>query len=225
MHVRLAIFFLACLLAAPLVAQDKQKICHDVENRAMTVGTWATYNWTGGPSDGSIMRVAVVGKEPHQGTTYYWYEVVIDDPKRPKSKMIMQMLVPGLGRQAGNVRAIVTKSGDQPAMRMPEQMIRMMAGHMGTNVAAEIARTCREMDVVGWEQMAVPAGTFRALYLRHTRNRMEVWVQPELTFAMVKAVMNDGGTMALAGQGSGATSSITETPREMTGFPGAPPPR
>jgi hypothetical protein len=191
----------------------------------MRVGTWATYNWTGGQTDGSTMRVAVVGKEPHQGTTYYWYEVSIHNPKRPKSTMIMQMLVPGLGVQAGNVRAIVTKSGDQPAVRLPEQMVRMMAGNMGTNVAAEIARSCQEMDLVGWEQTTVPAGNFRALHLRHARNGMDVWVQPELNFAMVKTVMKDRGTMVLSAQGTGAQSSITETPREMTGFPGAPPPR
>lgn len=224
MRVRLAVAAFL-LLAAPLAAQDKEKICRDVENSPMTVGTWASYNWTGGQTDGSTMRVAVVGKEPHQGTTYYWYEVIIDNPKRPQSKMIMQMLVPGLGVQAGNVRAIVTKSGDQPAMRLPEQMVRMMAGNMGTNVAAEIARSCLEMDVVGWEQLTVPAGSFRALHLRHARNGTDVWIKPDLNFAMVKAVMKDGGTMLLAGQGTGAKSSITETPREMTGFPGAPPPR
>lgn len=224
MRLRLAVAAFL-LLAAPLAAQDKAKVCRDVEHSPMTVGTWASYNWSGGQTDGSTMRVAVVGKEPHQGTTYYWYEVVIDNPKRPKSKMIMQMLVPGLGVQAGSVRAIVTKSGDQPAMRLPQQMVRMMAGNMGGNVAAEIARSCLEMDVVGWEQLTVPAGSFRALHLRHARNGTEVWVKPDMNFAMVKAVMKDGGTMVLAGQGTGAKSSITETPREMPGLPGAAPPR
>jgi len=54
-------------------AADKQRICSQVENHSFTVGTWATYNWTGGQTSGSTMRMAVVGKEPHEGTTYYWY--------------------------------------------------------------------------------------------------------------------------------------------------------
>jgi len=53
--------------------------------------------------------------------------------------MIMQMLVPGLG--AGSVRSIVMKSGDQPAMKMPPQMIQMViltrdehGGHLARRV-------------------------------------------------------------------------------------------
>jgi len=231
LHFRLAVSVVALLIAslaapAPVGAQDKEKICRDIENRPMTVGHWATYTWTGGQSDGSTMRFAVVGKEPQQGTTYYWYELILDNPKRgAAARVVMQMLVPGLGYRAGGVRAIITKSGNQPAMRMPEQMVRMMASGMGANVAAEIAQGCKEMDVVGWEEVTVPAGHFRALHLRHARDGIEAWVQPTLNFAMVKAAMKDGGTMVLTAQGTGAKSSITETPREMTGFPGGQPPR
>src|SRR6266849_8689774 len=72
-----------CAVYATLPAaqvSDKDKICSQVENRTFTVGTWASYNWTGGSSPGSTMRISVVGKEPHEGTTYYWYEVAIEDP-------------------------------------------------------------------------------------------------------------------------------------------------
>jgi hypothetical protein len=219
----------AAVFAAPAVAQssDRDKICSQIQNRAFTVGTWATYRWTGGQSTGSTMRMAVFGTEPHEGTTYYWYEVTIADPQRPKGKMIMQMLVPGLGQSMGHVRTVIVKSGDQPAMKMPPQMIQMINNTPGMNMSAEIARQCQEMEVVGWEQVSVPAGQFRALHLRHPRPTMvvEAWVQPDLQFAMVKGTLKDGGQMELTGQGTGAKSSITETPVEMPGFPGAPPPR
>jgi hypothetical protein len=171
------------------------------------------------------MRMAVVGNELHEGTTYYWYEVTIADPKRLKDKMIMQMLVPGLGK--GNVRSVVMKSGDQPAMKMPAQMIQMMNTAPGMNMAADLVRQCQEMEVVGWEPVTVPGGEFRALHMRNPRSGMvsEVWVQPDLQFSMVKAVLKDGGTMELAAQGTGAKSSITETPQEMPGLPGTRPPR
>ena len=202
---------------------DKQQICSQIENRPFTVGNWATYNWTAGQTT-STLRMAVVGKEAHEGTTYYWYEVTIDDPQRPNAKMILQTLVPSLGSKAG-VRAVIMKSGDQPAMKMPPQMVQMINSTPGTNVTAEIARDCQEMDVVGWEGITVAAGHFRTLHMKHPRTAMEVWVQPDLEFAMVKGTLKDGSLLELKAQGTGAKSSITETPREMTGFPGAPPPR
>jgi len=216
-----------CAVYATLAAaqvSDKEKICSQVENRTFTVGTWASYNWTGGSSPGSTMRISVVGKEPHEGTTYYWYEVAIEDPRRPNAKVIMQMLLPRLG--AAGVRSVVLKNGDQPAMRMPPQMIQMINSAPGMNMASEMTRACHEMEVVGWEQVTVPAGQFRALHLKHPRPTMvsEAWIQPDQQFAMIKGTWKDGGVMELAAQGTGAKSSITETPVEMPGLPGVPPP-
>ncbi len=199
-------------------AQDKDKICQDVQHRPMTVGQWASYVWTGGPSDGTTMRFAIVGKEPQEGTTFYWYEMTLDNPKRgAKGKTIMQMLVPGLGYLAGGMRALIMKNGDDPATRMPDQMVRMMGGRMASNIAAEITRNCLEMDVVGWEDVTVPAGTFHALHVRNSREQTEAWIRPELYFGMVKVVMKDGAILTLAAHGAGAKSSITETPRDMMG--------
>ncbi len=210
-------------LARPAAGQasaDRDKICSQVQNKTLAVGTWAGYNWTGGKSSGSTMKMAVVGKEPHEGTTYFWYEVTIADPGRPRDKMILQMLVPGLG--TGNVRSVVMKSGDQPAMKMPAQMIQMINSTPGMNMAADLARQCQQMDVVGWERVTVPGGEFRALHLKNPQTGMvsEVWVQPDLQFSMVRAMLKDGGVMELSGQGTGAKSSITETPQEMPGLPG-----
>jgi hypothetical protein len=209
---------LVAVLPPAAGAQDKDKICRDVQHRPMTVGQWATYAWTGGRSDGGTLRFAIVGTEAQEGTTYYWYEMTINDPKRgAKGKTIMQMLVPGLAYQAGGLRGMIMKSGDDPATRMPDQMIRMMGSRMATNITAEITRSCLEMDVVGWEDVIVPAGTFHALHIRNPRERTEAWVRPELYFGMVKVVMKDGAVLALAAHGRGAKSSITETPRDMMG--------
>ncbi|HXG96892.1 MAG TPA: hypothetical protein VNJ06_07245 [Gemmatimonadales bacterium] len=213
-------------LARPATGQaatDQGRTCAQL-HRTPAVGSWATYTWTGGRSNGTTMRMAVVGQEPQDGKTYYWYEVTIADPARPNDKTIMQMLVADLG--AGNVRSIVMKSGQQPAMKLPPQMIQMVNSSPGMNMAADLARQCQAMAVVGWEQVTVPGGQFRALHLRSTASGMvsEVWLQPDLQFAMVKSVLKDGGAMALGAQGTGAKSSITETPQEMPGLPGAPPP-
>lgn len=220
----------AALFVRPAAAQtsDRDKVCNQIQNRGYTVGSWATYSWTGGQTNGSTMRMAVLSTEPHEGTAYYWYEVSIDDPKRPNSRMIMQMLIPGIGERVGHVRAVVMKSGDQPAMKMPPQMIQMINSTPGMNMSAEIARECLAMEVVGWEQVKVAAGQYRALHMRNAAGGKamvsEIWVQPDLQFAMVKGTLKDGGLMELTAQGSGAKSSITETPITMPGLPGAPPP-
>src|SRR6059036_1300704 len=42
--------------AAGQASQDKDKVCSQVQNRALAVGTWSTYTWTGGSTNGSTMR-------------------------------------------------------------------------------------------------------------------------------------------------------------------------
>ena len=208
----------AVLVATPLVAQDKEKLCNDIQHRPMRVGQWATYKWTGGRPEGTTMRMAVVGTEPVNGMPYYWYELTMNDPaKGPKGNTIIQMLVSGLGYGAGaGPRAMIMKSGTDAATRMPDQMVQMMGGRMGgQNIAAEITRRCQEMTVVGWEQVAVPAGSFRALHIKTNDEKTEAWVLPDLYFGLVKATMHDGSAMELTGRGTDAKSSITETPRSM----------
>lgn len=203
--------------AAGQASRDKDKVCSQVQDRTPPVGSWASYNSTGGRTNGSTMRLAVVGRESVKDTTYFWYEVRIADPKRPQAPTILQLLVPGLGTKAGSVRSVVMKSGDQPAMRLPPQMIQMINSDPSMNMAADFARQCQAMDVVGWELVTVPGGEFRALHLRHPAARMitEAWVQPDLQFSMVRAILKDGGVMELAAQGTDAKSSLTETPLEM----------
>lgn len=211
----LALFLL--LVAAPsLAAQDKDKVCNDLQQKPMRVGQWASYRWTGGRTDGATMRMAVVATEAVGGAPYYWFEVVFDDASKGNGgKTVLQMLVPGLGDQATDVRGMIMKSGAEPAMRMPEDMVRMTRGQMGKNFATEFGRKCMEMDVVGWEQTTVPGGSFRALHLKHAADQTDAWVVPDLYFGLLRAMLKDGSTMELTARGTDAKSSITETPQTM----------
>ena len=214
----LALFIALAGAAAPpsLAAQDKDKLCNDLQQKPMQVGQWANFRWTGGRTDGSTMRLAVVGTEAVGGTPYYWFEVGFDDAsKGPRGKMVIQVLVPGFNK-ATDVRGMIMKSGTEPAMRMPAEMVQMASGQMGKNFATEFAHKCQEMDVVGWEQTTVPAGTFRALHLRHVAEQTDTWVVPALYFGVLRVTLKDGSTMELTGRGTDAKSSITETPRSMT---------
>src|SRR5258706_12092027 len=99
--------------AAGQAANDKDRVCAQVQNRTPPVGSWASYNWTGGRSNGTTMRMAVVGQEPQDGKAYFWYEVTIADPKRPREKMILQMLVAGV--RAPAIRGLLLEEGQAPA--------------------------------------------------------------------------------------------------------------
>jgi len=204
---------LTLLCASPLIAQDKEKVCTDFQNRPMRVGEWADYRWKGGRSEGSTMRMALVGTEAVAGKPNYWYEIAFTDAKN--SKTILQVLVPGFGFQASSMHGLIMKSGNEPAMRMPEQMVRMMAGQMDQNFATEFTRKCQQMDVVGWEQLTVPAGSFRALHIKDAAEQADAWLVPDVYFGLVRATLKDGSSMEMTGKGTGAKSSITETPQVM----------
>lgn len=214
----------ALLLSLPqaLPGQDLQAICSEFGK--LTVGQWASHRFTG--TDTGTTRFAVVGTEKQGGITLYWYEMKMEGTTGElagKGPMIMQMLVPGLGGgQASEARAMVMKAGDQPAMRMPEQMIGMMRDRAGANnVASESAKRCQGGRVIGWESVTVPAGTIRALHV--TGDDGDAWVASGIPFGVVKAVGKEGRQMVLTGHGADAKSSITEKPQEMPGM--GPPPR
>src|SRR5438093_10774365 len=96
----------ALLLPVAARAQDKEKLCQQVQNHAFTVGEWASYKFTGGQMDGGTMRMAVVGQETHEGTPFYWVEMMMADPKRgADGRWIMQSLVSALGPKAKGVRS------------------------------------------------------------------------------------------------------------------------
>jgi hypothetical protein len=206
---------LTLLCASPLMAQEKDKLCTDIQNRPMRVGQWADYRWTGGRTNGSTMRMALVGTENVASRPHYWYEIAFNDAGKGTSKTIIQILVPSLGFQASAVKGLILKSGTEPAMRMSEEAVRMMGSRMGQNFATEFAHKCQETEVVGWEQVTVPAGTFRALHVRHTGEQTDAWLLSDLYFGLLKATLKDGSSMELVGRGTDAKSSITETPTMM----------
>jgi len=91
----------------------------------------------------------------------------------------------------------------------------MMAGQMDQNFATEFTRKCQQMDVVGWEQLTVPAGSFRALHIKDAAEQADAWLVPDVYFGLVRATLKDGSSMEMTGKGTGAKSSITETPQVM----------
>ena len=75
------------------------------------------------------------------------------------------------------------------------------------------ADMCAEMVKVGTEQVTVPAGSFSATHLHSAKNNVDVWVNADVPFVI--KVKGTDSSMELTGTGTGAKTSITETPQEM----------
>ena len=185
---------------------DQQRTCADLEARAFTIGTWMTHNWTGGQMNGSKTRVAVVGKELQDRVPYYWFEVALDDPARG-AKMTVQILAGGPGSVAG-VRKATMKMGNMPPMTVPPETVQMFNG---INVA-QIARECRTMQLVAWDDVTAPAGKFRAMHLRDSRTSADLWITAGAQSQIVKLIWKDGSTAVLTAQGTDAKSSLPGMP-------------
>jgi hypothetical protein len=209
-------FLVACLMltAVPLAAQDFSQFCRG--NPKLTVGQWSSYRYVGGPADGSVMRMAIVGSERQGDSTFLWYEMKIDDAHHPdRGPTVTQMLVSGLGTPNFSIHAMVMKSGTHQAMRYPDMMLQMMAGPIKKGVGGMIEQKCKQgaVQVIGWESVTVAGGTFRALHFKDGAD--EAWVTPEIGFPLVRFVSQKSGTMELTGHGADAKSTITETPQSM----------
>ncbi|HXQ28352.1 MAG TPA: hypothetical protein VN848_03705 [Gemmatimonadales bacterium] len=204
--------------AAPVAAaQDLTQLCQTVAQ--LTVGQWASYVATGGPMDGSTLRFAIVGSEQHNDSTFYWFELRHTSTNDPAHDGVIQALIPGWG-VAGSPRGLIMKMGTQPATRMPAQL---MAAGRTANPGSDMARHCATSSTIGWESVTVAAGSIRALHVKDTDGN-EAWISSTVPFGLVLIKKPDGSQMALTGRGGDATSSITETPRDLPMIPGAPGP-
>jgi hypothetical protein len=210
--------FLAALAApvAALRAQSFAELCRTI--RVVRQGQWASYQVTG-RSDASTIRFAIVGSEPVGDSTYYWYEVTTTGSPPAEDRRVFQMLIAGLGTARPDVRGLVVKTGDQPAIRVPDLLVSAMHDQVSRSVAAETVRYCSNGEVVGEETVRVPAGAIKTLHVRSAAG--DAWISRDVPFGLVKVHAADGSEMALLQSGMDATSSITERPRP--GLPGTPP--
>jgi hypothetical protein len=204
--------------AALLTAQDLSDACSAI--RQVAVGQWSQYQMTApeaGMQSGEA-RLAIVGQEDVSGQAHYWYEMSMTGQQGP---MIVQFLVPSYPYAVEDVQGIIMKAGNQPAMKMPAQMLSMMQNQSGFDPSESFGEECERAEVIGRETVTVPAGTFETLHMRASGGgeTSDVWVAPDIPFGLVKVQGAQGFEMILLERGADATSSITETPQEMPGIP------
>lgn len=207
---------ISLILSAGLsAAATAQNNCLD-QIKFPEVGRWAEYKALYNKKDPYIVRYAVIGTEQRDGKPMEWVELRMTGDSKERN-IVYQMLVPGSLMQMGEVQEIVFKTGDKPAMKMNGMMMKMIRGQMEKqNLYSDV---CKDVTLVGKEQVAVPAGRFRAQHYHSAKYGADSWISPAVPFSLIKSV-GENHQMELTSQGSGAKSSITEKPQEMPGMGG-----
>jgi hypothetical protein len=189
-------------------------------------GAWAEYEVaSSGPGGATKMRISIVGMEGDA----HWYEV---RNKSGSSVNVIKMLVTGdPGASSENIRRMIIKSGDSPAMEMnPDflQMGRQMASHMFEKRSGmNRAKGEGKVEEVGRRKVTVPAGTFETTQYRilDTEGASLGTYDTSPSIPPFGVILSETpeGTMRLLGHGGDAVSAITEKPQPMMAPGGMPP--
>ena len=165
------------------------------------VGGWSEYQVTGKGEQPSKMKIAVVGKEGDA----YWYETVMET--KQEGRMISKMLVSGNPEDQKNIKRMIVKMRDEPAMEMPVQMM------PGSREKGQRGKTIDK----GTESIKVPAGTFTTQHIQYQDGEtvVDTWIHKDISpYGVVKSQSKEF-EMVLLGYGTGAKTLITETPQKF----------
>lgn len=165
------------------------------------VGGWSEYQMTPKGEPPSKMKIAVVGKEGDA----YWCETVMEAKR--EGRVITKILVSGDPSDQKNIKRMIFKSGNEPAMEMPVQMMEQPSTQKG--------QPGKVIDK-GTETVKVPAGTFKTQHMQyHNGEVADSWIYKDISpYGMIKSVSKDF-EMVLIGYGTGAKTLITETPQKF----------
>lgn len=169
------------------------------------VGGWSEYQITVKGEAPSKMKIAIVGREGEA----YWYETVMES--KQEGKVITKMLVLGNPEDQKNVKRMIVKMGNEPAMEMP---VPMMQSSMQPSKAQE--KPGKIIDK-GVEMIKVPAGTFKSQHVQYQDSEgiVDTWIYKDIfPYGLIKSQSRDM-EMVLIGYGSGAKTQITETPQKF----------
>jgi hypothetical protein len=166
------------------------------------VGGWSEYQMTTKGNPPTKMKIAVVGKEGDA----YWYETVMEGGKQGRA--ITKMLVSGNPEDQKNVKRMIVKMGNEPAMEISVQM--MQQSSKGQEQKGKFVDK-------GSETIKVPAGTFSTKHMQYQGgdNVVDTWVYKDVSpYGLIKSQSKDM-EMVLIGYGTGAKTLITETPQDF----------
>jgi len=166
------------------------------------VGGWAEYQVTAEEGQPSKMKIAIVGKEGDA----YWYETVIETKHEGRS--VIKVLVSGDPEDPNNVKRVIVKTGNEPAMEIPTLMRQQ---------PSEVNKQPAKVVDKGIETINVPAGTFTTKRFQYQEpdGVVDAWVHKDVPpYGVIKSQSKDF-EMVLIGYGIGAKTLITEKPQKF----------
>jgi hypothetical protein len=165
------------------------------------MGGWSEYQMTSKSEGATKMKIAIVGKEGDA----YWYETVMEGGRQGKN--IVKMLVSGDPADTNNVKRMIVKTGNEPAMEMPVEM--MQQSSKGQEQKGKIINK-------GTETIKVPAGSFKTQHMQYQDGEtVDTWIYKDVSpYGLIKSQSRDM-EMVLLGYGTGAKTLITETPQKF----------
>jgi hypothetical protein len=201
---------LLTLTAAAVLATSAsaQSPCAGKIPKLPASGSWAEYV---ADSGGNNFRMTYIGHEA-AGERLEMAMSRVSRNGQPMN-MVMQLVVPSFPYEMADAKEVVMQNGDQPPMKLSEQMLGMMRSRLPNNQSLS-PEACNRLTLVGRESVTVPAGTFSASHYRDAQDSTDVWINTDTPFGMIKVVSRHGG-MQLKGKGTGGVSGIHGTPQEM----------
>ena len=165
------------------------------------VGGWSEYQMTSKSEGSTKMKIAIVGKEGNA----YWYETVMEGGRQGKN--ILKMLVSGNPADTNNVKRMIVKTGNEPAMEMPVEM--MQQSSKGQEQKGKLIDK-------GTETIKVPAGSFKTQHMQYQDvETVDTWIYKDVSpYGLIKS-QSKNMEMVLLGYGTGAKTLITETPQKF----------
>lgn len=192
------------------------------------VGSWCEYSILDKENGDTItFKYSLPSEEKCGDKDCHWFEFQV---KENDELNIVKMLISGDPQKEGNLRRLIIKSGDDPAIEIPVGMMHSAAEESAEESEAEEskARESEEPETdrveVGEEKIETRAGELKCTHVKvgAGEEQIDLWMNDTVPFFNLARLTSEGSTMELTGYGdSGAKSAITEEPQQMP-MPGMP---
>jgi hypothetical protein len=217
MRSRLSAGLLAALLAGGPAALHAQGTCGGYI-KAPAPGGWSEYVLRVPSSADLKVRLAVTGEDSRRDRKFVWFETRVDGPA---GLMVSRLLVPGYPYQNAALQDAVMQGLDGQVIQLGPNLLNRARAQELPRLHRSIVEGCAGAQLVGNEQVNVPAGTFRARHYRSAQAGADIWVSSDFPFGLVKMTNSvDASSMELTAKGTDAKTSVTGTPRLVNGPPG-----
>ena len=197
----------ALALPAGLVAQQS---CSSLV-RMPAQGAWSEYDVVSPSGTSAITRLAVIGSEKAEGRDMSWVETRAANTAG-EVQAITHVLVPSFPYAGNELQAAVLEGTNGVAVRLTEAQV-ARARQSAPPLVRAVADACDSAELVGQEEVEVPAGKVRARHYRNALRGVDIWVSAEVPFGVVKLTnASDRSSMELRDRGRGAKSSLSGPP-------------